>query len=76
MFDVASDSGCRFLETFSYWNSNQNESVETLNPIQLAFHYLGDLTNPNSGELLTFAGHLDVALLRRAIELAWHVIPC
>ncbi|MGB0646488.1 MAG: hypothetical protein ACPGQS_04890 [Bradymonadia bacterium] len=44
--------------------------LRPLNPIQLAFHYLGDLTNPNSGELLTFGGHLDVDQLRRAIELA------
>ena len=50
--------------------------LRPLNPIQLAFHYLGDLTNPNSGELLTFAGHLDVALLVEQSNSLWHVIPC
>ncbi len=41
-----------------------------LNPMQLAFHYLGKLVNPNSGELLTLAGPLDVSILRQAIQSA------
>ena len=41
-----------------------------MTPMQLAFHHLGDLANPNSGELLTFAGHLCLDTLREAIRLA------
>ena len=41
-----------------------------MSPMQLAFHYLGELVNPNSGELITLDGPLDVTLLRRAIDRA------
>jgi hypothetical protein len=46
-----------------------------LNPMQLAFHYLGELANPNSGEVITLDGYLDVSLLRSAIEQAVHRHP-
>ena len=41
-----------------------------LNALQLAFYYLGKLVNPNSGELITLAGPLEITALRQAIECA------
>ena len=41
-----------------------------MTPMQLAFHHLSKLANPNSGELITFEKHLDVSKLREAIHLA------
>ncbi len=41
-----------------------------LNALQLAFHHVGELANPNSGELLTLAGPLDADRLREAVTHA------
>ena len=44
--------------------------LRPMSPMQLAFHHLSELVNPNSGELITLDGHLDVQRLRKAIGLA------
>jgi len=41
-----------------------------MNAIQSAFYHLSELTNCNSGELITLEEKLDVSLLKRAISLA------
>ena len=44
--------------------------LRPMSPMQLAFHHLSELVNPNSGELITLDGHLDVQRLHKAIGLA------
>ena len=41
-----------------------------MTPMQLTFEHLSEFVNPNSGELITLAGHLNVHRLRQAIGLA------
>ena len=41
-----------------------------MTPMQTAFHHLGELANPNSGELIVFDGPLNLELLRNAISCA------